>query len=196
MVCRIGAERWLVTVIVLRIVARLEFVLVPRSIGRCLPNSVTRSGATLRGLIEFARPSPGRRRCGPRVLARLIHRHALHRHALADKPREFGKRVVGVSARRRFRLKSGSEVAVRTMIAFSHKVRPVSGVYAVQKASKPSTRISRLRLPNGGANQRSGTTIASRLAPRPPAMPSPMRGQWQSLEQAQAELRSVVDHSG
>ena len=42
------------------------------------------------------------------------------------------------------------------MIAFSHKVRPVSGVYAVQKASKPSTRISRLRLSSGSANQRSG----------------------------------------
>ncbi len=191
MVWRIGAERRLIAVIVSRVGARLKFVLVPRLIGRCFPNSVRRGGTGLGRLIEFARPSLERRRRGPSVSGRLVHRHAL-----ANKPRQFGKRVVGMSARWRFRLKSGSQVAVRTMIAFSHKVRPVSGVHVVQKASKPSTRISRLRLPSGNANQRSGTTIASRLAPRPPAMPVPMRGPWQPLEQAQAGSRSVVDHSG
>jgi hypothetical protein len=45
---------------------------------------------------------------------------------LADEPRQFGKLVVRLTAGR---AASRSRIAVRTMIAFSHKLRPVSGVH-------------------------------------------------------------------
>jgi hypothetical protein len=88
---------------------------------RFLKNIIGRGVAVLRRRIKFARRSASCRRRTSGTAAQIVHRHGL-----ADEPRQFGKLVVRLTAGR---AASRSRIAVRTMIAFSHKLRPVSGVH-------------------------------------------------------------------
>jgi hypothetical protein len=72
---------------------------------------------------KFARRSASCRRRTSGIAGQIVHRQGL-----AEEPRQSGKRVVRLIAGWRWRTASRSRIAVRTMIVFSHKVRPVSGV--------------------------------------------------------------------
>src|SRR6516162_7507085 len=71
---------------------------------------------------------------------------ALQRQALIDEPCQSGKGIVGLIAGRRWRR---GRIAVRTMIAFSHKVRSRRSCRA--KFQKPST--LKWTAPKSGAEQ-------------------------------------------
>jgi hypothetical protein len=57
---------------------------------------------------------------------------SVHRHTLADEPRQFGERIVSGLTARPFRTVPRLEIAVRTVIAFNHKVRPAQ-VFTAEK---------------------------------------------------------------
>ena len=114
-----------------------------------------------------------------------------HRHSLADKPRQFGQRIVSLAAARAFGVLPGRQISMPMVIAISHELRPVAG--GSPRSKRPET--ANLRCLQRQV-QSDRTTIASRLAPRPRARQAPMRARPQPPEQAQAEPRSVVDHSG
>src|SRR5262249_33937638 len=107
--------------------------------------------------------------------------------------RQFGERIVSLAAARGLGVLTGRQIAVPTMIAISHELRPVPGVSPRPK--KPEILDLSCRDFRAAA-QSDRIIIASRLAPRPQARPVPMRARRQPPEQAQAEPRSVVDHSG
>jgi hypothetical protein len=49
----------------------------------------------------------------------------VHRHALTDEPRQFGKRIVSLSGRRLLRAAPTGRIAIGTLIVFSHQIRLV-----------------------------------------------------------------------
>jgi hypothetical protein len=52
-----------------------------------------------------------------------IAARSVHRHALTDEPRQFGKWVVSLSAR--LLGAAPTRIPIRTLIVFSHETRPV-----------------------------------------------------------------------
>ena len=60
-----------------------------------------------------------------------------HRHSLADKPRQFGQRIVSLAAAQAFGVLPGRQISMPTVIAISHELRPVAG--GSPRSKRPKT---------------------------------------------------------